>query len=72
MDRLRAAVQALPAHIPLVRRGTVTCPSCAGVLHYARWHLGAMIECETRDCCAARFSIAAGADWPAPKEEDAP
>ena len=67
MDRLGAAVSALPAPIPLNRRGAVTCPSCGGVLHYGRWHRGASIQCETDHCCAARFNIAAGVDWPEPE-----
>jgi hypothetical protein len=62
--RLVAAIQALPRPIPLNTQGSVVCPNCGGVLRYARWHRGAEIACSTEYCCGARFSIAAGADWP--------
>lgn len=65
VKRLTAAISALPAPIPLNTSGRVTCPSCGGWLHYGRWHRGASLECETKHCAAARFNIAAGADWPA-------
>lgn len=66
MNRLGRAVQALPKPIPLRTSGNVECPNCAGKLHFARWHRGAEIGCETPGCCGAHFNIAAGADWPAP------
>lgn len=63
--RLVAAIQALPRPIPLSTDGAVACPSCGGRLAYARWHRGAFLQCETENCCGARFSIEAGKDWPA-------
>ena len=69
MDRLAAAIAALPAPIPLNSMGQVLCPNCGGDLHYSRWHRGAAIQCRTENCCAVRVNIAAGADWPTPKSE---
>lgn len=63
--RLGAAVQALPKAIPLRSGGTIDCPNCDGKLRYDRWHRGAEIHCSTPMCCAAHFSIAPAADWPA-------
>jgi ssDNA-binding Zn-finger/Zn-ribbon topoisomerase 1 len=65
MERLGAAVQALPRAIPLRTTGHIECPNCGGVLMYSRWHRGAEIACSTENCCGARFNIAAGAEWPA-------
>ena len=65
MERLRVAVGALPRAIPLNTQGQIECPNCGAPLHYARWHRGAEIKCETRFCVGpVHFSIAAGADWP--------
>lgn len=66
MERLGAAVQALPKAIPLRTGGNIECPNCGGSLRYDRWHRGAEIKCSTEGCCGAHFNIAAGADWPAP------
>jgi hypothetical protein len=70
MERLGRSVQALPAPIPLNTSGKIACPNCdGGELRYARWHRGAEIQCTTPNCCGpVHFSIAAGADWPSPKE----
>lgn len=67
MARLAAALAALPRAIPINTSGTIKCPNCCGALSYARWHRGAEIGCATFNCCAAHFSIAAGAEWPAHK-----
>lgn len=64
LERLGKAVSALPRAIPLRTSGKIECPNCGGVLHYARWHRGAEIRCETKFCCGAHFRIAAGQDWP--------
>lgn len=64
LDRLVAAIDALPHPIPLNTSGTVLCPSCDGRLSYARWHRGAEIACSDKTCCGSRFNVAAGADWP--------
>lgn len=71
LERLGAAIAALPRAIPLNTGGTIECPNCAGALSYARWHRGAELRCATANCCAAHFSIQAGADWPAPEAEGA-
>lgn len=70
--RIIAANAALPRPIPLHTTGSLECPNCGGKLAYARWHRGAELACDTPNCCAARFSIEAGADWPAPDAESAP
>lgn len=71
MNRLGVAIDALPAPLKLNARGHIACPNCGGELHYGRWHRGAFVQCNTEHCCAARMNIAAGADWPARKEEAA-
>jgi hypothetical protein len=63
-QRLGKAVQALPRAIPLRSGGVIDCPNCDGKIRYDRWHRGAELRCSTPYCCAAHFSIAAGADWP--------
>jgi hypothetical protein len=69
--RLSTTVAALPAPLRLESKGTITCPNCRGQLHYARWQGGAAIHCTTENCVEARFSIEAGADWPARLTEEA-
>ncbi|AGH58064.1 hypothetical protein RHWG_00043 [Rhodobacter phage RC1] len=69
-ERVSAAADALPAPIPLNTQGETSCPNCGGVLHFARWHRGAAVSCETENCAEARFSIEAGADWPAPQKTE--
>ncbi|MBD3738604.1 MAG: hypothetical protein IE938_19385 [Pseudomonas balearica] len=71
MARVSAAVDALPAPIPLNTQGKIACPNCGGELRFARWHRGSMIACETENCVEARFSIEAGADWPTPLTKEA-
>lgn len=71
MGRVSAAVDALPAPIPLNTQGKIVCPNCGGELRFARWHRGAAIACETENCVEARFSIEAGADWPTPVKKEA-
>lgn len=70
LQRLQAAIAALPAPIPMNSTGRTICPSCGGDLHYSRWYGGAALQCGTGNCCSARFNIAAGANWPAPKPAD--
>lgn len=65
LERLRNAVGALPRALPLNRSGSTECPNCGGRLHYARWHRGVEVQCDTANCCGARFAIEAGKDWPA-------
>lgn len=65
MSRLSAAIKALPSPIPVDSSCSIPCPNCGGRLHYARWERGAQIACTTSNCCAARFNLAAGIDWPA-------
>lgn len=62
--RLIAAIQALPAAIPLRSGGWIDCPNCDGRIRYDRWHRGAELHCTTPYCCGAHFSIAPGVDWP--------
>lgn len=68
-NRLGAAIAALPAPIPLRTGGHVPCPNCGGEIRFDRWHRGASLACSTDGCCAARFNIAAGADWPVHHKE---
>lgn len=65
MDRLAQVIAALPHPIPVRASGSITCPCCGGTVSYARWVGGAMVQCSTPDCAAARFNIDRGADWPA-------
>lgn len=71
MKRVSAAVDALPAPIPLNTQGKIICPNCGGELRFARWNRGSAIACETENCVEARFSIEAGADWPTPQKKEA-
>lgn len=72
MTRIGLAIAALPAPIQMNSSGTAVCPNCGGRLHFSRWHRGASIACETENCCEARLSIQAGADWPSRQVEPMP
>ncbi len=65
LSRLFRALDSLPPAIPEGTTGAVVCPNCGGALHFCRWQRGAMVRCETADCCGARLNIDAGAEWPA-------
>lgn len=63
-NRLTVAIQALPRQIPINTSSQIPCPSCGANIRYGRWRGGAMIECETPNCCAARVSVDEGLGWP--------
>lgn len=68
LRRLSAVLKALPAPIPERTSGSMTCPNCGGVTNYSRWVGGAALSCAKADCVSpVRFSIAPGAEWPAPE-----
>lgn len=66
--RMFTAIAALPEAIPVGTASSLPCPNCSGTLHYARWHRGAAIHCETPNCCGARMSLAADGEWPVRRE----